>query len=180
MWTLGWMDGWHEYIVKGTTCQIKQLKMVGAFISFFLGLPTTYQTTSITIILYCHGPQIWPALLPFTPCGQLYYPSARGPKSLFCFLPRAGLPLGSCVQISKLQQRPELNGKLGTVVGWDSHQDRCQVGWLVWWLEMVEMAGLDMKLMTQLYIELIFVWQNPQKCWKLDSFRGCLRLFLWA
>jgi len=40
---------------------------------------------------------------------------------------KAGLPLGSCVRISKLQQRPELNGKLGTVVGWDSQQDRCQV-----------------------------------------------------
>ena len=45
-----------------------------------------------------------------------------------------------------------------------------------WWCQ----VGLDMsmKLMTQLYIELIFVWKSPQKCWKLDSFRGCLRLFL--
>ena len=27
---------------------------------------TTYQTTSIITTLYCHGPQMWPALLPFT------------------------------------------------------------------------------------------------------------------
>ena len=40
--------------------------------------------------------------------------------------PRAGLPLNSVVRILKLQKRPELNGQLGTVVGWDTVEDRCQ------------------------------------------------------
>ena len=42
--------------------------------------------------------------------------------------PRAGLPLNSVVRILKLQKRPELNGQLGTVVGWDTFEDRCQAG----------------------------------------------------
>ena len=40
--------------------------------------------------------------------------------------PRAGLPLNSVVRILDLQKRPELNGQLGTVVGWDTVEDRCQ------------------------------------------------------
>lgn len=40
---------------------------------------------------------------------------------------KAGLPLNSVVRILKLQKRPELNGQLGTVVGWDTVEDRCQV-----------------------------------------------------
>ena len=42
--------------------------------------------------------------------------------------PRAGLPLNSVVRILDLQKRPELNGQLGTVVGWDTVEDRCQAG----------------------------------------------------
>eukprot|EP00435_Cladocopium_sp_Y103_P069865 s569_g34.t1 len=40
---------------------------------------------------------------------------------------KAGLPLNSVVRILDLQKRPELNGQLGTVVGWDTVEDRCQV-----------------------------------------------------
>ena len=43
--------------------------------------------------------------------------------------PRAGLPLNSVVRILDLQKRPELNGQLGTVVGWDTVEDRCQAIW---------------------------------------------------
>ncbi|CAL1152408.1 unnamed protein product [Cladocopium goreaui] len=52
--------------------------------------------------------------------------------------PRAGLPLNSVVRILKLQKRPELNGQLGTVVGWDTFEDRCQV-------RLVDGSGLLLK-----------------------------------
>jgi len=51
---------------------------------------------------------------------------------------KAGLPLNSVVRILKLQKRPELNGQLGTVVGWDTVEDRCQV-------RLVDGSGLLLK-----------------------------------
>eukprot|EP00435_Cladocopium_sp_Y103_P068612 s569_g31.t2 len=42
------------------------------------------------------------------------------------------------VRILKLQKRPELNGQLGTVVGWDTVEDRCQV-------RLVDGSGLLLK-----------------------------------
>ncbi|CAL1130245.1 unnamed protein product, partial [Cladocopium goreaui] len=52
---------------------------------------------------------------------------------------KAGLPLNSVVRILKLQKRPELNGQLGTVVGWDTVEDRCQV-------RLVDGSGLLLKV----------------------------------
>ena len=87
----GWMDGMNT--LKKEQHAKSNISVWYVYVVFF-GC-TTYQTRSITITLYCHGPQMWPALLPFTTDYLKTNESfPRGPKSLLCFHAKGRFALG--------------------------------------------------------------------------------------